>query len=103
MATLLWPFLAAAARRSRAGGPASARLITAAVARSRAGAAHGRHLRQWTDTTKAWASATFAVYPATNGASPTHRWLRLDDVVVRREEFGRSRTECFEAGARFGQ
>ncbi len=50
-----------------------------------------------TFTTKAWANATFSVYPATVGAE---QWIRLDNVVLQRTPAASIvGTECLEPGA----
>ncbi len=46
-----------------------------------------------------WTDTTFAVYPATVGSSPTHEWLRLDNVNLQRSTATNWGTECFEPGA----
>jgi Zn-dependent metalloprotease len=48
---------------------------------------------------EAWTNATVAVYPSTIGSSPTHEWLRLDNVNLQRMTGSNWGTECFEPGA----
>jgi Zn-dependent metalloprotease len=48
--------------------------------------------------TKAWTNATVSVYPATVGTSPSHEWLRLDNVSLMRTTTAILGTECFEPG-----
>jgi hypothetical protein len=46
-----------------------------------------------------WADATISFYPVTTGASPSHEWLRLDDVNLTQVTSTIAGTECFEVGS----
>jgi Zn-dependent metalloprotease len=49
-----------------------------------------------TYATLPWNNATVSVYPATVGSSPSHEWLRIDDVTFTRVTSPILGTECFE-------
>jgi glucose/arabinose dehydrogenase len=51
-----------------------------------------------TYATASWTDATVSFYPATAGASPSHEWLRLDDVSLTRVTTTTAGTECVEPG-----
>ena len=51
-----------------------------------------------TYATEAWTDATISFYPATAGSSPTHEWLRLDNVSLTRTTTVSTGTECYEPG-----
>jgi hypothetical protein len=47
----------------------------------------------------AWANAMLSVYPATVGSSPSHQWLRLDNVTFVRSTGSSFGTDCYDPGS----